>query len=225
MDKFIIESPILQEAEIVKQKANKAIYRMVLQTCDEVNQNKRIYPKKVLVDAMKNARERINKKLPFEMDHPLVQGNEAYDGMRQTTVLLKEVCGYIIDYEFRGNLLIGECETASTRLGKDLLGMLLDKCMLGASMRGLASLEQENGINVVQDPLYIITFDAVSLPSHKQAVVNFNEMRFENKNLLTESSICKTNSGLICANGVCYLPDYFDKLVETKVVKFFERWI
>lgn len=225
MDKFIIESPILQEAEIVKKRPEKAIYRMVLQTCDEINQNKRLYPKKVLVEAMSNARERINKKLPFEMDHPLVQGNESYDGMRQTTVLLKEVCGYIIDYEFRGNLLIGECETASTRLGKDLLGMLLDKCILGKSMRGMAELRKEGNVNIVQDPLYIITFDCVSLPSHKQATVNFNEMRFESKNLLTESSICQTESGLICSGGVCYLPDYFDKLIETKVIKFFKRWV
>lgn len=225
MDKFIIESPILQEAVIVKQSPKKAIYRMVLQSCDEINQNKRIYPRRVLTEAMKNARERINKKLPFEMDHPLVQGNESFDGMRQTTVLLKETCGYIIDYEFRGNLLIGECETASTRLGRDLLGMLVDKCILGASLRGLAELKKEGDHNVVQSPLYVITFDAVSLPSHRQAVVNFSEVRFESKNLLTESSICETGNGLICANGVCYLPDYFDKLVETKVIKFFERWV
>ena len=225
MDKFIIESPILQEAEIVKQKPNKAIYRMVLQTCDEVNQNKRMYPKKVLSDAMSDAKERIDKKLPFEMDHPLVQGNDAYDGMRQTTVLLKEVCGYITDYEFRGNLLVGECETASTSKGRDLLGMLTDKCVLGASMRGMAELHKENDINVVQSPLYIITFDLVSNPSHKQAIVNFKEMKFESKNILTESSDICEKGGLICCGGVCYLPDYFDKLVESKVIKFFDRWI
>jgi len=221
MQNFIMESPILQEAQIVKVTPKKAIYKMVLQTCDEVNQNKRLYPKDVLTSAMENARERISKKLPFEMDHPLIKGNEAYDGMRQTTVLLKEVCGYIINYEFQGNLLVGECETASTTHGRDLLGMLLDKCVLGSSMRGMASLEKKNDVNVVQDPLYIITFDSVSLPSHKQAVVNFNEMRFENKNLITESC----NNDLICCNGVCYLADYFDKLVESKVIKFFDRWI
>ena len=53
MQNFIMESPILQEAEIIKSKPNKAIYRMVLQTCDEVNQNKRMYPKKVIVGKKK----------------------------------------------------------------------------------------------------------------------------------------------------------------------------
>lgn len=222
MQNLIIENAIYQEAHIIKSTPTKAIYRMALQTADEVNQNKRLYPKNVLSDAMSNARERINKKLPGEMDHPLVQGNESYDGMRQTTVLLKEVSHYIRDYEFQGNILIGECETASTTHGRDLLGILLDKCQVGVSMRGLASLEKNNDVNIVQAPLYIITFDHVSLPSHRQAVVNFNEMKFEHKNLLTESC----NGKVICTSeGVCYLSDYFDKLVETRVIKFFDRWI
>lgn len=218
-NKFIIESPILQEAEIVKSTPTKAIYRMILQTTDEVNQNKRLYPKKVLQDAMEQARARIERKLPFEMDHPMVQGSDQYDGMRQTTVLLKEICGYITDFEFRGNYLVGECETSSTRYGKDLLGMLLDKCVVGASMRGMAEISKENGISVVQSPLYIITFDTVSSPSHRQALVNFKDLRFESKHVIAESC------GTVCHNGVCYLPDYFDKLVESKAIKFFDRWV
>jgi hypothetical protein len=221
MQKFIGESAIYQEAEIVKSDPKKAIYRMVLQTCDEVNQNKRLYPKKVLSEGMQNAKERIDRKLPGEMDHPLIQGNEQYDGMRQTTVLLKEVSHYIRDYEFRGNHLIGECETASTINGMNLLGMLKDKMVLGKSMRGMAELENKQGVNYVQSPLYIITFDAVSLPSHKAALVNFGEMRFESKNILVES-----NCGTICLpNGVCYLSNYVDMLIESKVIKFFDRWV
>jgi hypothetical protein len=85
----------------------------------------------------------------------------------------------------------------------------------------MAELEKKNNINVVQSPLYIITFDAVSLPSHRSATVDFNEMRFESKNILSESC-----SGTICLpNGVCYLSNYVDMLIETKVIKFFDRWI
>jgi len=222
MQNFIGESAIYQEAQIIKADPKKAIYRMTLQTCDEVNQNKRIYPKKVLVSAMESTRERISKKLPGELDHPLLQGSEQYDGMRQTTVLLKEVSHYIRDFEFQGNLLVGECETASTQNGRDLLGLIMDRCVVGKSMRGLAELNSNGGVNIVQDPLYIITFDAVSLPSHKAATVRLDEVRFESKNLLTESC----NGKLVCTReGVCYLADYFDKLVETKVIRFFDTWV
>jgi hypothetical protein len=55
------------------------------------------------------------------------------------------------------------------------------------------------------------------MPSHRSAVVDFNDMRFE-ATALTESK------GMICANGKCFLPDYFDRLVETKVISFFKRW-
>lgn len=221
MQNFISERAIYHEAEIVKASPTKAIFRMTLQTCNEVNQNKRLYPKKVLVDAMSNAKERIQKKLGGELDHPLVQGNEAFDGVRQTTVLLKEISHYIRDYEFQGNLLVGECETASTVNGRNLLGIITDKCVVGMSMRGMAGLEDENGIKVVQDPLYIITFDAVSLPSHKGATIRLDEVKFESKSLLTESC----NSKVICCGGVCYMSDYFDKLVENKIIRFFDRWV
>lgn len=221
MQTFIGERAIYQEAEVVKINPQKAIFKLTLQTCDDVNQNKRLYPKKVLSSAMKQAEERIsNRKFLGETDHPLVQGNESYDGMRQTTVLLKEASHLLRTYEFQGNNLVGEMETLRTPNGKIILGLLQDKVTLGVSMRGLAELTKSNqGINIVQDPLYIITFDAVSLPSHKSAVVNFNEMRFESKNMLTESC------GTVCHNGICYLPDYFDKLVESKIIKFFDRWI
>jgi len=220
MQKFIGESAIYQEADIVKMDPQKAIFRLTLQTCDDVNQNKRLYPRKVLSSAMQQAEERINnRKFLGETDHPLIQGNESYDGMRQTTVLLKEASHLLRNYEFQGNHLVGEMETLRTPNGKIILGLLQDKVTLGVSMRGLAELDKRSdGINIVQEPLYIITFDAVSLPSHKAAVVNFNEMRFES-HMLTESC------GQVCINGICYLPDYFDKLVESKIIKFFDRWV
>lgn len=222
MQNFIVESAVYQEPKVVKINPEKAIFKMVLQTADEVNQNKRIYPKKVLDNAMRQAAERIeNRKFIGECDHPLLsQGSsEAYDGMRQTTVLLKEAAHLIRNYEWQGNNLVGELETLRTPNGRIILGLLQDKVTVGLSMRGMAELSKEDGVNVVQDPCYIICYDFVSLPSHKSSVVNFNEMRFENKSLLTESC------GTVCFNGICYLPDYFDKLIESKAIKFFDRWV
>jgi len=216
----MIERAIYQEAEILKLKPEKAIFKMVLQTADDVNQNKRIYPRKVLDNALKQAEPRIkNRQFTGELDHPMITSNENVDGMRQTTVLLKEVSHLIRNYEWQGNNLVGELETLRTPNGRITLGLLQDNVRIGISMRGLAELSKEDGVNVVQDPLFTIAYDLVSMPSHISSVVNFNEMRFENKNLLTESC------GTVCYNGVCYLPDYFDKLVESKVIKFFDRWV
>ncbi len=220
MSYFITESSIFSEAAIVKQTPTKAIFRMPLQTCDEVNQNNRLYPKPTMMSSMDDCRERLERKAFYgEMDHPIPQGNEQFDGIRQTTVSLERVSHYILDYEFQGNILMGECETASTRHGKNLFGLIKDRSGVGMSMRGMAGLEQEKDYNRVQDPLVIIAYDAVSQPSHKSAVVNFNEMKFERYDMLTESA-----SGVVCCGGKCYMPNYFDKLVETKMIEFYSNW-
>lgn len=218
---LIIESTILSEAEIVKSNPTKAIFRCPIQTVDEVNQNHRIYPGSVLREGMDNCKPRMDRRAFFsELDHPLPSGNDSIDGIRQTTVSLEKVSHIIRDYEFRNNVLVGEMETTSTPCGGILLGLLRDKAGVGFSMRGLAELERRQDHSVVRSPLTIIAFDAVSLPSHRSAVVDFNEMKFEHK-LLTENQ----NTKMICYNGRCFMPDYFDKLVETKVIKFLGRWV
>jgi len=225
MPHFINEGCILQEAEVVKMEPQKAIFRMIMQTADEVNQNRRLYPKSVLSEGIKACSERMKRRSFLgELDHPCPTGQDQFDEIRQTTVMLKDVSHMIRDYEWRGNNLIGELETTTTRNGKIFAGLLKDKSGIGLSMRGMASLKRESKYNLVEGPLTIITFDAVSLPSHKAAVVDFNEMRFESKKFLAES--IRETGGTICTpDGKCYLASYFDKLVETKVIEMLDAWV
>lgn len=218
MSSFILESAIMQEARVVKETPGKAIFRCTLQTADDVNANKRLYPQAVLESGMSGCEPRMKTRAFLsELDHPIPKGGQ-FDQIRQTTVQLKEVSHIIRGYEWQGNHLVGEMETTSTPNGAILYGLLRDKSGVGFSMRGLAELQRLQEYNLVKGPLTIIAFDAVSQPSHKAAVVNFNEMRFESS-MLTESA------GQVCVNGRCFLPDYFDKLIETKMVTFFDKWI
>lgn len=222
--KLICEGSIFQESKILHEKKGKAIFKMILQDTDTPNQNKRIYPKLVLENSLRDCNERMNRKSFFgEMDHPLPKGDDRVDSVRQTVVSLERVSHYIRDYEFVGNQMIGECETASTPLGQTLYSLIQDKCGIGMSMRGLAELERNNEYSIVKDPLVIIAYDSVSLPSHKSAVVDFNKMRFESKDFFSDNIITE-NTGTVCFNGRCFLPNYFDKLVETRMLKFFDVW-
>ena len=220
MPKFIAEGAIIQEAKMVKEYPNKAIFRMVMQTVDEVNQNKRLYPKIVLSNAMGECEPRMKRRAFYgELDHPIPEGKDEFDTVRQTTVLLKEVAIMILSYEFSGNKLIGELETCSTDNGYKVHGLLRDRSGFGLSMRGLGELERKPGFIEVKDPLTIIGYDCVSLPSHKPSVVDFNEVRFvESVNIVERKSS-------VCVDGVCYLPDYFDKLVESGIIKFNKKWV
>jgi len=220
MSSLIIEQSILSEAKIVKETPSKAIFRCPIQSVDEVNQNHRLYPGPVLEEGMGSCEGRMrNRAFYSELDHPLPTGNQQIDGIRQTTVSLKEVSHIVRAYDFKGSHLYGEMETTSTRNGSTLLGLLRDRTGVGFSMRGLAELERLQDHNVVKSPLTIIAFDAVSMPSHKSAVVDFNEMKFES-HMLFESP-----SGVVCVNGRCFMPNYFDKLIETKMIQFFDTWV
>ena len=217
---LIIEQSIFSEAEVIKTTPSKAIFRCPIQTVDEVNQNRRMYPSGVLKEGMGQCDSRMKRRAFYsELDHPLPHGNDQIDGVRQTTVSLKEVSHIVRDYEFRGNQLIGEMETTSTPNGQILFGLLKDQTGVGFSMRGLAELDRGDDHSIVKAPLTIIAFDAVSMPSHRAAVVDFNEMKFEQR-MLFESA-----SGMVCIDGRCFVPDYFDKLVETKMITFFDKWV
>jgi len=218
---LIIEGSLMSEAEVIKTSGGRAIFRCPIQTVNEVNQNNRMYPDGVLKEGMGNCEDRMKRRAFYsELDHPLPTGNQQVDGIRQTTVALSNASHIIRSYDFNESFLMGEMETLSTTQGGQLRALLTDKTGVGFSMRGLAELERLSDHNVVKSPLTIISFDAVSMPSHKSAVVDFNEMRFE-QNMIYESKI----SGVVCVDGQCFMPDYFDKLVETKMVTFFERWV
>jgi hypothetical protein len=218
MSSFILESALMQEAKIVKETPGKAIFRCTVQTADDINANKRMYPMAVLENGMQGCSPRMRSRAFLsELDHPIPMGGQ-FDQIRQTTVQLKEVSHIIRDYQWKGNHLVAEMETTSTPNGAILRGLLEDKSGIGFSMRGLAELNRMPEYNLVKGPLTIIAFDAVSQPSHKAAVVNFSEMRFESDMLLE-------SAGQICIDGKCFLPDYFDKLVESKIITFFDTWV
>jgi len=214
-----MESPIYQEPKVLKDSIQKARFRMILQDLDTINANRRMYPSDVISEGLNDCNIRMKRKAFFgELDHPFPTGKEEFDAIRQTTVSLEKVSHYICDYEIKNKQVIGEIETANTNSGYILLGLLKDKAGIGMSMRGVAELERTREYNRVMRPLTIIGYDAVSMPSHTSALVDFNEMKFESKCLME-------NSRMICVGGKCFLPDYFDKLVESKIITFFDRWV
>jgi hypothetical protein len=218
---LIIESAIAQmpKIEYKSDKDDKVVFKAILQTADEINANKRMYPRSVLEKGLRECkRDMLKRGKMGELDHPIPTGNEAFDEIRQTTVLLSEASHLILDYEWRGNQVWGLMETLPTPKGRILSSLLRAKTEIGTSMRGFGDLEDRGNYKVVLDPLVIITYDMVQKPSHSEALVK--EVTFENITRIQESA-----SGLICKDGKCYLPDYFDMLVRKSIIRFEKRWI
>lgn len=222
MIKFIQEASILQEADIQGTKDGKVVYNAVLQSTDEVNSNGRMYPRSVLETALNECINEMHSRSKLgELDHPIPSGNNVFDEIRQTTVLLSNASHLILDYDFRGNLVYGQMETLGTPMGRTLASLLRDKAQIGTSLRGFAELENDSkGYRVVKAPLVIITYDMVQKPSHSVALVK--EVKFESLKHIQESSCGK----LVCtSDGKCYLADYFDKLIDQGLIRLENTWV
>ena len=127
------------------------------------NRNGRVYPKDVLENEVKRYnQEFVNKKRAFgELGHP--------DG---PTINLERVSHMITKLYPDGNNFIGEAKIMNTPYGKIVKGLIDEGAQLGVSSRGMGSLVQRGGVNVVSDDFYIATAaDIVADPSAPDAFV------------------------------------------------------
>ena len=127
------------------------------------NRNGRVYPKDVLENEVKRYNmEFVNKKRAFgELGHP--------DG---PTINLERVSHMITKLYPDGNNFIGEAKIMNTPYGKIVKGLIDEGAQLGVSSRGMGSLVQRGGVNVVKDDFYIATAaDIVADPSAPDAFV------------------------------------------------------
>lgn len=200
---FINEVTAVEMPEVLKEfregKSYKVKFRACLQTVDEVNSNKRLYRKEDLVEALSNVSDKIKKRMFLgELDHPIED-----DQKRQVVVLLKNASHLVTRIDVDGREVIGICETLTTPSGQILTSLIKDKVPIGFSLRALGNVEFKDGVSVVKKPIFIITYDAVSNPSHREAIV---------REVVTE--------GLVCIDGLCFnttttpLDDLFEYCLE-----------
>ena len=213
---LIIEAAVFAQPEKVKKYIDgKVIFEAYLQERDVRNQNKRIYPGDVLDKAMKKIQAKIDKRgFIGELDHPISE-----DQTRQTTVLYKEGSHIIREWGWEGPLIRGVIETTPyTQNGKALSGYVLDRVPVGFSLRGLADVEDRSSYQEVLDPLIIIAYDCVSEPSHSSATIQ------EIRNESVVRIINESKHLIRCSNGKCYIPNYFDELVERRIINLVEKY-
>ena len=211
----------------------------VLQTVGDVNRNKRRYSKELIESGLSQIHERIQEGgFLGELDHPIDR-----DPHRQMTVLYKDASHRILEYGWDGNKLVATLESLRSPNGQILSNFAQDGIPIGFSFRGMGELKEvqegNETINDVVGPIHIITWDAVGHPSHKEAqLIKVTE---EIKRELSESAIGMINEsksfihkaasineikGLICTNeGICYLPNDFDRLVEQRIVSLVKQFV
>jgi len=160
-------------------KKNYAIKGIFMQS-DIKNKNGRMYPKEILQrEVVRYNREFINKNRAFgELGHP--------DG---PTVNLERVSHMIKALYPEGNNFIGEARVLDTPYGKIVKSLIDEGARLGVSSRGMGTLSNSQGANVVNNDFYLATAaDIVADPSAPDAFV---EGIMEGKEWIWDNGILK----------------------------------
>ena len=137
--------------------------RGVFMQADIKNRNGRVYPVETLAKEVKRyTNEFINKKRAFgELGHP--------DG---PTVNLERVSHMITSLKPEGKNFIGEAKIMDTPYGKIVKNLIDEGAQLGVSSRGMGSIQQSQGKNIVGRDFYLATAaDIVADPSAPDAFV------------------------------------------------------
>ena len=148
---------------------------------DIKNRNGRVYPVDVLSKEVgRYNKEFVEKKRAFgELGHP--------DG---PTVNLERVSHMITSLKSEGRNFIGEAKIMDTPYGKIVKNLIDEGAQLGVSSRGMGSMKQVNGKNVINNDFYLATAaDIVADPSAPDAFV---EGIMEGKEWLWDNGVLKS---------------------------------
>jgi hypothetical protein len=131
-------------------------FRGKFQEAEQVNKNKRLYPRVVLDENVKRLEETVKSRgLVGELDHPT-----------DSIIHFKEASHIITKLWWDNNTLMGEGQILNTAHGKQLKALLDDGVRIGISSRGVGNGKvNEDGILVIGESYKLITFDAVADPS------------------------------------------------------------
>lgn len=135
----------------------------VFMQAETKNRNGRIYPMNVLEPKVNEYTENfISKNRALgELNHP-----------KGPTVNLDRVSHIIKEMKTDGHNFNGKAKIMDTPMGNIVKNLMDEGARLGVSTRGMGSLKQQNGVNMVQPDFMLAAVDIVADPSAPDAFVD-----------------------------------------------------
>lgn len=163
--KLLIEKrsePVLAKAEGDSSEKKYFIEGIFLQS-NLKNHNGRVYPKEILQkEVQRYIKERVEmNRATGELGHP-----------SNPSINLDRISHKIEWLKEDGDNFIGKARILDTPYGKIVKNLIDEGVEFGVSSRGLGSVKQKNGVNIVCEDFYLVTpADIVSEPSAPDAFV------------------------------------------------------
>ena len=157
-----LKSELSYVTEAADGKKNVVIEGIFMQA-ESKNRNGRIYPREVMESAVnKYVTEQVVKgRAVGELNHP--EGPQ---------INLDKVSHRITELSWDGNNVMGKALVLDTPMGQIVKGLVEGGVQLGVSSRGMGTLVQQNGVNMVGKDFVLATVDIVQDPSAPEAFVN-----------------------------------------------------
>lgn len=182
---------------IIANQNRSVLFEAELQEANKPNRNGRIYDRDALVESLNGSiiAEKLKRKTFYgEAGHPLSD-----DVKRQSTIDQTMISHIVNSISFRGDKVFGVLETANTRCGEDMKGLIRQGSEVSFSMRGLGtSIKKEGTYKRVMSPLTIIAYDWVTIPSHPNSYMT--KKLSESLSVLDESDVSTNQSTIITFN-------------------------
>ena len=163
--KLITET--VEEVKYITEEDNNGVKSLYIQgpflVAETKNRNGRSYPVSVLENEVNRyMKEYVEKNRAFgELGHP-----------ESPTINLERVSHMITNIKRNGNIFEGKAKVLDTPMGKIAKNLMEAGATLGVSSRGMGSLKNIDGVNIVQPDFYLATAaDIVADPSAPGAFV------------------------------------------------------
>jgi len=154
---LVYDKKIIKE---FKDQSQPIVLKSILQRAESVNQNKRIYPRKILEREVENYKKAIlENRSTGELDHP-----------ESSIVSLERISHVIRDIWWDNNEVWGKIEVLNTPKGKIVQELLESGISVGISSRGIGETNKDSeGNDIVSENFILVAFDLVAEPSTQNA--------------------------------------------------------
>ena len=136
----------------------------VFMQSDTKNRNRRIYPRAIMEEQVRAYNDNFIKtgRAMGELGHP-----------ETPAIHLDRVSHKTIKLEYVNQTdVYGKAKLIDTPMGNIAISFVKEGIQLGTSSRGLGSLKESSGVNIVQNDFYLAANDIVADPSAPKAFVN-----------------------------------------------------
>ena len=159
----LVEDNLNYVTEETSNGKKNVIIEGIFMQAESKNRNGRVYPRDVMESAVnKYVTEQVSKgRAVGELNHP-----------EGPTINLDKVSHRITELSWDGNNVMGKALVLDTPMGQIVKGLVEGGVQLGVSSRGMGTLVNRNGVNVVGKDFMLATVDIVQDPSAPEAFVN-----------------------------------------------------